>query len=172
MGFHNLVIKPQSTDYTDFTSLRIAALAAVIRNNQTSEHSSGRSKSQKSLNPWLKKILVFIYSNNKQTMKRFAFKMFLKPGCEEEYQKRHAAIWPELVKMIKEQGVQNYSIYWDRDTNILFAYQECTKEGNSQDTENVDPVTQRWWDMMADLMEVNPDNSPVSIPLPELFHLD
>lgn len=105
-------------------------------------------------------------------IKRFAFKMFLKPGFEEEYQKRHAAIWPELVKMIKEQGVQNYSIYWDRDTNILFAYQECTKEGNSQDTENVAPITQKWWDMMADIMEVNPDNSPVTIPLPEVFHLD
>ena len=65
--------------------------------------------------------------------RRFAFKMKLKPGYEREYQKRHAAIWPELVKMIKEQGVGNYSIYWDRDTNILFAYQECSKEGNSQD---------------------------------------
>ena len=46
------------------------------------------------------------------------------------------------------------------------------KEINSQDTENVDPITQRWWDMMADIMEVNADNSPVTIPLPELFHLD
>ena len=99
--------------------------------------------------------------------RRFAFKMKLKPGFEREYQKRHAAIWPELVEMIKEQGVGNYSIYWDRDTNILFAYQECSKEGNSQDTDNVDPM-----DMMADIMEVNPDNSPVTIPLEEVFHLD
>ena len=106
------------------------------------------------------------------SMKRFAFKMFLKPGCEKEYAKRHAAIWPELVKMIKEQGVGNYSIFWDKETNILFAYQECSGEGNSQDTTDVDPITQKWWDMMADIMEVNPDNSPVSIPLPELFHLD
>jgi L-rhamnose mutarotase len=98
--------------------------------------------------------------------------MKLKPGCEQEYQKRHAAIWPELVEMIKEQGVSNYSIYWDRDTNLLFAYQVCSKEGSSQDTENVDPVTQRWWDMMADIMEVNPDNSPVTVPLDEVFHLD
>ena len=93
-------------------------------------------------------------------MKRFAFKMFLKPGCEEEYAKRHAAIWPELVKMIKDAGVCNYSIYWDKDTNILFGYQECTSD------------TQKWWDMMADIMEVNPDNSPVSIPIKEVFHLD
>ena len=59
-------------------------------------------------------------------MKRFAFKMKLKPGLEKEYEKRHAAIWPELVEMIHQQGVSNYSIYWDKDTNILFAYQECS----------------------------------------------
>ena len=98
--------------------------------------------------------------------------MQLKPGCEKEYERRHAAIWPELVQMIKEQGVGNYSIYWDRDTNILVGYQECSGEGSSQDTENVDPITQRWWDMMADIMEVNADNSPVTIPLQEVFHLD
>ena len=105
-------------------------------------------------------------------MKRFAFKMLLKPGCEKEYARRHAAIWPELVEMIKEAGGCNYSIYWDKETNILFGYQECTSDVNSQDTSDVDPITQKWWDMMADIMEVNPDNSPVSIPLEEMFHLD
>ena len=87
-------------------------------------------------------------------MSRFAFKMFLKPGFEAEYEKRHAAIWPELVK--------------------LFGYQECSGEGNSQDTSNgIDPITQKWWDMMADIMEVHPeDNSPITIPLKEVFHLD
>ena len=85
-------------------------------------------------------------------MKREAFKMFLKPGFEKEYEKRHAAIWPELKQMLSENGVYDYSIYWDKDTNILFA--------------------QKWWDYMADIMEVNPDNSPVTIPLPEVFHMD
>ena len=98
--------------------------------------------------------------------------MQLKAGCEKEYERRHAAIWPELVQMIKEQGVSNYSIYWDRDTNLLFGYQECASESSSQDTDHVDPVTQQWWDMMADIMEVNPDNSPVTTPLREVFHLD
>ena len=82
-------------------------------------------------------------------MKRFAFKMKLKPGCEKEYEKRHAAIWPELVDMIHQQGVSNYSIYWDKETNLLFAYQECAGEGSSQDTSAVDPITQKWWDMVA-----------------------
>ncbi|MBQ8948605.1 MAG: L-rhamnose mutarotase [Prevotella sp.] len=104
-------------------------------------------------------------------MRRFAFKMQLKAGCEKEYEKRHAAIWPELVKMIKDSGVSNYSIFWDRETNILFGYQECSGEGNSQDTAHVDPITQKWWDMMADIMEVNPDNSPVTVPLQEVFYL-
>ena len=85
--------------------------------------------------------------------------MYLKPGCEKEY-------------MIKEAGVSNYSIFWDKETNILFAYQECSKDTNSQDTTDVDPITQKWWDMMADIMEVNPDNSPVTIPIEELFHMD
>ena len=105
-------------------------------------------------------------------MKRFAFKMQLRAGCEQEYERRHAAIWPELVAMIKEQGVSNYSIFWDRETNILFGYQECSGEGSSQDTTDVDPVTQRWWDMMADIMDTNPDHSPVTTPLQELFHLE
>lgn len=61
---------------------------------------------------------------------------------------------------------------WDKETNLLFAYQECSKDTNSQDTSQVDPITQKWWDMMADIMDVNKDNSPVSIPLEELFHLD
>ena len=104
-------------------------------------------------------------------MKRFAFKMFLKPGCEEEYQKRHAALWPELKKQIKEAGVNNYSIYWDKDTNILFAYQEIEGEQSSQDM-GADEITQKWWEYMADIMETNPDNSPVTIHIKEVFHLD
>ena len=56
-------------------------------------------------------------------MKRFAFKMYLKKGCEKEYAKRHAAIWPELKQMIKEQGVSDYSIFCDKETNLLFAVQ-------------------------------------------------
>lgn len=105
-------------------------------------------------------------------MRRFAFKMYLKAGCEREYARRHAAIWPEMKQMIKDSGVSNYSIFWDKDTNLLFAYQECSKETNSQDTSHVDPITQKWWDMMADLMDTREDHSPVSISLTELFHLE
>ena len=104
-------------------------------------------------------------------MKREAFKMFLKPGCEEEYARRHAAMWPEMQKILKESGVYDYSIFWDKDTNILFAVQKVTGDENSQDLGDRD-IVQKWWDYNADIMEVNPDNSPISIPLAEVFRLD
>jgi len=104
-------------------------------------------------------------------MKREAFKMFLKPGYEEEYKKRHAALWPEMKKLLKEGGVYDYSIYWDKETNILFAFQKVDGNAGSQDM-GCDTIVQKWWNYMADIMEVNPDKSPISIPLSEMFHLD
>jgi len=104
-------------------------------------------------------------------MKREAFKMFLKPGCEAEYEKRHNAIWPELKKLLSENGVCDYSIYWDKDTNILFASQKVQGEESSQDMGS-NPIVQKWWAYIADIMETNPDNSPVSIPLKEVFRME
>ena len=97
--------------------------------------------------------------------------MFLKPGCEEEYARRHAALWPEMKSLLKESGVFDYSIFWDRDTNILFAVQKTLGDAGSQDLGALE-IVQKWWAYMADIMETNPDNSPVSIPLPELFYLE
>ena len=97
--------------------------------------------------------------------------MKLKPGCEAEYQKRHNEIWPELVKMLKDSGVYDYSIFWDKETNLLFAVQEQGGESGSQDL-GTNPIVKKWWDYMADIMDVNPDNSPVSIPLKEVFYME
>ena len=104
-------------------------------------------------------------------MKRFAFKMKLKPGCKEEYIKRHNEIWPELKQLLKESGVSDYSIFLDEETNTLFAVQKQSGESSSQDLGD-NPVVKKWWDYMADLYETNPDNSPVSIPLEEVFRMD
>lgn len=104
-------------------------------------------------------------------MKRQAFKMFLKPGCEAEYEKRHNEIWPELRQLLKEAGVGNYSIFWDRDTNILFAYQEVSGDQGSQDLGTTE-IVQKWWAYMADIMETKEDNSPVSIPLSQVFFME
>ena len=104
-------------------------------------------------------------------MRKEAFKMFLKPGCEEEYETRHNALWPELHKLLKDAGVFDYSIFWDKDTNILFAVQKVEGDSGSQDL-GTNPIVKKWWDFMADIMEVNPDNSPVSIPMKEVFYME
>ena len=99
------------------------------------------------------------------------FKMKLYPGQEKEYEKRHNELWPEMKEMIHEYGCRNYSIFVNRETNTLFAYLELEDESKwakAADTE----INRKWWDFMADIMETNPDNSPVAIDLPVLFHLD
>jgi L-rhamnose mutarotase len=104
-------------------------------------------------------------------MKRAAFKMKLKPGFTDEYKKRHDEIWPELKKLLYDAGVRDYSIFLDEETNILFAVQKTEGEGGSQDLGKTE-IVQKWWAYMADIMDTNPDNSPVSIPLKEVFHID
>jgi L-rhamnose mutarotase len=104
-------------------------------------------------------------------MKRFGFKMKMKPGCREEYIKRHNDIWPELAELIKAGGVSDYSIFLDEETNILFGVQKVSGEQSSQEM-GVQPVVARWWEYMKDIMETNPDNSPVTIPLEEVFYLE
>ncbi len=100
-----------------------------------------------------------------------AFKMKLKPGCKAEYKKRHDAIWPELKKAISESGVYDYSIYLDEETLTLFAVQKV-KPGSNPDKQKDMETVRKWWDMMADIMDVNPDNSPVCTDLPCMFHMD
>ncbi|MDU1905894.1 MAG: L-rhamnose mutarotase [Dysgonomonas sp.] len=104
-------------------------------------------------------------------MKREAFKMYLKKGFEAEYEKRHNAIWPELKQLLKETGVSDYTIFWDKETNLLFGYQIVDGNSSSQDLGN-NPIVQKWWAYMADIMDTNSDNSPISIPLNEVFHMD
>ena len=100
-----------------------------------------------------------------------AFKMKLYPGFEEEYERRHNELWPEMREMIHTQGGKNYSIFLDRETLTLFGYIEIDNEelwAKGADT----VINRKWWDFMADIMETNPDNSPVSVDLKPLFHLD
>ena len=99
------------------------------------------------------------------------FKMKLYPGMEAEYERRHKLLWQEMQDMIHEHGGKNYSIFLDRDALTLFGYIEIEDEARwaaSADT----AINRKWWDYMADIMETNPDNSPVCIDLHPVFHLD
>lgn len=99
------------------------------------------------------------------------FKMKLFPGCEDEYIKRHNLLWPEMIDMIHEHGGKNYTIFLDSETMILFGCIEIEDEelwNKGADTK----INRKWWDYMADIMETNVDNSPVSKALINVFHLD
>ena len=103
-------------------------------------------------------------------MKRVAFKMKMKPGFKQEYIERHNEVWPEIAELIKRSGVSDYSIFLDEETNILFGVQKLSGDVSSQDLGFVE-IQQKWWDYMSDIMEANPDNSPVTVPLEEVFYL-
>jgi len=103
-------------------------------------------------------------------MEKYAFKMRLKPGCEEEYKRRHDAIWPDLVTLLRNAGISDYSIHLDRETNILFAVLWRTSDHGMEDLPATE-IMQRWWAHMADIMETQPDNEPVAVPLDTVFHM-
>ena len=102
--------------------------------------------------------------------KRLAFKMKLNPGMVEEYKKRHDDLWPELHRLLKDSGLSEYSIFFDEETNILFAFQKQAGDQGSQDLGKTE-IVQKWWKYMADIMETNPDNSPISKELVEVFYM-
>jgi len=104
-------------------------------------------------------------------MLRNAFIMKLKPGFEEEYKRRHDEIWPELSEELSRAGVSDYSIFLDEASLTLFAVQKLTDDNRADGLPETD-IVKKWWEYMADIMDTNPDNSPVCIPLREVFHMD
>ncbi|MBK8564283.1 MAG: L-rhamnose mutarotase [Saprospiraceae bacterium] len=103
-------------------------------------------------------------------MERRAFKMHLHPGQSEEYRRRHDALCPELAVLLHSTGIHNYSIFLDEETNTLFGVMEIEKLA-ALDELPKHPVMQRWWAHMSDIMAANPDNSPVSTSLKEVFFM-
>ena len=104
-------------------------------------------------------------------MKRVAFKMKLKPGFVDEYKKRHDNIWDELEAELRKAGISDYSIFYDEETHILFAVQKVTEDDTAVDLSK-NKIVKKWWKYMADIMDTNPDNSPVEVNLIEVFHME
>jgi L-rhamnose mutarotase len=103
-------------------------------------------------------------------MEQIAFTMRLKPGQAAEYERRHDAIWPELVSLLKEAGISDYGIFLDEGSGTLFAVLRRA-ESHRMDSLPTEAVMRRWWTHMAELMATNPDGSPVTVPLRRVFHL-
>ena len=103
-------------------------------------------------------------------METIAFRMFLHPGQAAEYRRRHDAIWPELVSLLRGAGISDYSIHLDEEHHVLFAVLKRTPD-HTMDSLPDHPVMRRWWAHMADIMRSNPDGSPVVEALPCMFHM-
>jgi len=104
-------------------------------------------------------------------MKRVAFKMKLKAGYEEEYKKRHNEIWLALKEELFRAGIYDYSIFLDKETLTLFAVQKL-KDNHTVEELPSKEIMKRWWNYMKDIMKTNPDNSPVTTSMEEVFHMD
>ncbi len=104
-------------------------------------------------------------------MKRVAFKMKLKAGYEGEYKRRHDEIWLELKEELSRAGIYDYSIFLDKETLTLFAVQKL-KNDNTVEELPSKKIVKKWWNYMKDIMETNPDNSPVTASVDEVFHMD
>ncbi len=103
-------------------------------------------------------------------MQKYAFKMQLNPGMEAEYLRRHDQIWPELVDLLHQAGVSDYSIYLDPESLILFGVLWRTDDHKMNDLPH-SPIMARWWAHMADIMQSHPSNEPVATPLVPMFHM-
>jgi len=104
-------------------------------------------------------------------MKRLAFKMKLFPGKVEAYKKRHDEIWPELVELLHHHGISNYSIFLDEESLSLFGVLSVVDEAQIDELPKTE-IMKKWWAYMADIMETNADNSPVSVSLKDVFYME
>jgi L-rhamnose mutarotase len=97
--------------------------------------------------------------------------MAVNPMESAEYERRHSPIWPELRDVLRAHGVQDYSIFLDERDGRRFGYVELEDEARWEAIAAT-PVCRKWWTHMRDIMPTNPDDSPRSTPLREVFHLE
>lgn len=106
----------------------------------------------------------------KPTTETIAFRMRLHAGQAEDYRRRHDEIWPELAQELRARGVVDYRIFLDPETHVLFAVM-VRRLDHDLDGLPQTALMKRWWAMMGDIMETNPDQSPVQVDLPQMFAL-
>ncbi len=107
-------------------------------------------------------------------MQRYGMVLKVKPEKLEEYKRLHADVWPEVLDMIRECNIRNYSIF-HRD-GYLFSYFEYVGEDFEADMEKMaaDPKTQEWWDVCMPCQEPveTAEEGEWWAPMDEVFHCD
>lgn len=104
-------------------------------------------------------------------MIRKAFRTSVHADQHAEYERRHRPIWKELEDVLIAHGVVRYSIFLDSETSDLFGCAEVENEERWAAVASTE-VCRRWWRHMRDVMPANPDDSPVSRELREVFHIE
>lgn len=105
-------------------------------------------------------------------MEKYAWTAKIKEGKKPEYIKRHDEIWPELVELLKNAGICNYTIW--ADGNTLFGYYECEKGVEyAARVQAESPIVDKWNEYMKDVMEMTMDPVTGAQPLlVKVFSLD
>jgi len=112
-------------------------------------------------------------------MKRYGWVIGLKEDKIDEYKKLHSAVWPEVLDMIKQCNISNYSIYIRKlpdGRNYLFSYLEYTGSDFDADMAKMaaDPMTQKWWNVCMPCQEPLSDKAEGEwwADMEEVFHID
>ncbi|WMT51145.1 MAG: L-rhamnose mutarotase [Ferroplasma sp.] len=100
---------------------------------------------------------------------RYSFHLIIRDEMKDEYIKRHNNVWPELLKLLKEAGVRNYSIFMDGAD--IFGYWECEDLSRTLDIINCSEINRKWQDFMSDVIITAPE-SRTRDTVTEVFHLD
>ena len=105
-------------------------------------------------------------------MKRYGMAVKIKPENLDEYKKLHADVWPDVLKMIGECNIRNYSIY-HKDA-MMFSYFEYVGDDFDADMAKMaaDPTTQKWWDVCKPLLDPLETRAPGEFwaNMEEVFH--
>jgi L-rhamnose mutarotase len=107
-------------------------------------------------------------------MKRYGMVLRLKPEREEEYKRYHAAVWPEVLNLIRACNIRNYSIFLK--DGFLFGYFEYHGDDYEADmaTMAADPKMQEWWEIMEPMQDPLPSRGEGEwwAEMEEVFHTD
>lgn len=113
------------------------------------------------------------------TLKRYGGVIGVQREKIDDYKKLHAAVWPEVLKQIKDSNIRNYSIFLRELTPgqfYLFSYLEYTGSDFAGDMAKMaaDPITQKWWTFCKPCQQPIPTAKEGEwwADMEEVFHVD
>jgi len=106
-------------------------------------------------------------------MERVCFQLQVRRDRLTDYQHRHEAVWPEMLRALADSGWHNYSLFL-RPDGLLIGYFETPSLTDALAAMDSTEVNARWQAEMADFFEDLGDDRPDTgfVRLLEIFHLE